>query len=253
MRKELFDSIFGNNIILQNEGKKYSDMLMQLINAFESELNNDDDIQDMFGFAIEVWNAANVKMLIPNDKKGFAKLLNKLSPKQIKFAEKMVDYKIKHFKEYTNFILDYEIEEVEGVDVLSVVTISKEQFIAHMLESRGEEDVYTKDDHDDNFINRIAIVVRPLQPLQDWFVNLYSEEEDFEPEVNIYLISDDKDPEAWLGKKFDKIFTEELSIYHSNKKEWPQKRNYKMFNEWFQVDIVYNTYDFEKKPVLKSL
>ena len=41
------------------------------------------------------------------------------------------------------------------------------------------------------------------------------------------------------SEKLDKIkfFTMELNDWHTNKKEWPQKRNYKMFNLWFRVEI----------------
>jgi len=44
----------------------------------------------------------------------------------------------------------------------------------------------------------------------------------------------------------------ELDEWHDNRKEWPQKRNYKMFNLWFRVEISEMIYDLEKKPILKS-
>ena len=44
----------------------------------------------------------------------------------------------------------------------------------------------------------------------------------------------------------------ELNDWHDNKKEWPQKRNYKMFKLWFRVEISEMIYDLEKKPVSKS-
>jgi hypothetical protein len=77
-------------------------------------------------------------------------------------------------------------------------------------------------------------------------------EEDIK-ETNIYLV-DDKidDVEKWLKKKFDKFFMMELDEWFENKKDWPQKRNYKMFKQWFQVDVSTMIYDLEKNPVLKS-
>lgn len=44
----------------------------------------------------------------------------------------------------------------------------------------------------------------------------------------------------------------ELDDWHMNKKEWPQKRNYKMFKEWFQIDFSSMVYDMEKRPVSKE-
>jgi hypothetical protein len=56
---------------------------------------------------------------------------------------------------------------------------------------------------------------------------------------------------AWVKKKFDKLFTFELEAWNDNKKEWPQKRNYKMFKQWFQVAISTLVYDLENKPISK--
>jgi hypothetical protein len=60
--------------------------------------------------------------------------------------------------------------------------------------------------------------------------------------------TDDKidDVEKWLIKKFDKFFMMELDEWCANKKEWPQKRNYKMFKLWFKVEISEMIYDLEK-------
>jgi hypothetical protein len=103
----------------------------------------------------------------------------------------------------------------------------------------------------ENYINRTAITLRSQQPFLDWYSNL-NPEEDFK-EIKIYLIDDSiNEPGKWLKKKFDKFFMMELGERHTNKKEWPQKRNYKMFTLWFRVEISENIYDLEKNPILKS-
>ena len=82
---------------------------------------------------------------------------------------------------------------------------------------------------------------------------MYPDEIEEMKTTNTYLISEGiEDVDVWLKKKFDKIFSFELEFWHLNKKEWPQKRNYKMFQEWFQVDVSTMIYDFEKMPVFKS-
>ncbi|UAM99007.1 hypothetical protein K8354_04065 [Polaribacter litorisediminis] len=45
----------------------------------------------------------------------------------------------------------------------------------------------------------------------------------------------------------------ELEEWYSIKKEWPKRRNYKMFKEWFHIDISTAVYDLEKKPVSKMV
>ncbi len=44
----------------------------------------------------------------------------------------------------------------------------------------------------------------------------------------------------------------ELTEYHEIKKEWPQKRSYKMFRQWFQINVSTIVYDLEKRPVIKG-
>jgi hypothetical protein len=61
-----------------------------------------------------------------------------------------------------------------------------------------------------------------------------------------------KDLDQWLRKKLDSFLILELETWHSNKKEWPQKRNYKMFKEWFPTDISTFVYVIEKKPISKA-
>jgi hypothetical protein len=74
-----------------------------------------------------------------------------------------------------------------------------------------------------------------------------------EIDIDIYLVDDNiNDLEKFLKKKFDKLFKMVLEDWHTNKKEWPQKRNYKMFKQWFRIEISEMIYDLEKKPILKS-
>ena len=111
----------------------------------------------------------------------------------------------------------------------------------------------------ENFINRNAIVLSPKQPFYDWLNEVFPEDE-FSEENNIdgayiYLIDNNIENalelKKWLRKKFDKFFTRTLEDWLSNKKEWPQKRNFKMFNEWFHVSWSTSVFDLEESPVLK--
>jgi hypothetical protein len=113
------------------------------------------------------------------------------------------------------------------------------------------------DDFDENYINRSAISLKPLQPFIDWHNAIYpttSIEASDLNDINTYLINSNsyEDIEVHLKKKFDKYFMMELEGWHTNKKEWPQRRNYKMFKNWFEVNICTAVFDLEKTPVRKD-
>jgi len=250
-------SLFGNNKIVQNKGVKYSELLEQFIAPFVNEFRDTEYIEDIFEFAINAWNFGNMEIILP--KGAFEKATDLIKEKEINIVllRKMIDYKVSNFKEYENFIDDYELKEVKpGEDpVLSIITQEKEAYLANMMDSSDNE--ATEDDFRENYINRSAVILKPQQPFIDWYFNLNPEDElSFEEDIketNIYLV-DDKidDVEKWLKKKFDKFFTMELDEWCADKKDWPQKRNYKMFKQWFQVDVSTMIYDLEKIPVLKS-
>jgi hypothetical protein len=249
-------NLFGNKIV-PNTGVKYSKLLEQFISPFANEFRDTEYIEDIIEFAINAWNFGNMEILIPKGE--FEKTTELIKEKEINIVllRKMIAYKISNFKEYENFIVDYELKEVKtGEDpVLSIITQEKEAYLAIMMDSLDNE--ATEDDFRENYINRSAVILKPQQPFIDWYFNLNPDDDlDFEEdlkETNIYLV-DDKidDVEKWLKKKFDKFFMMELDEWCSDKKEWPQKRNYKMFKQWFQVDVSTMLYDLEKKPILKS-
>ena len=112
---------------------------------------------------------------------------------------------------------------------------------------------HSDDDFEENYINRTALILKPLQPFSDWLMNLYPGEKHDLNEMTTYLISlEIEDEEAFLKKKFDDLFIRELEGWHTNKKDWPQKRTYKMFKQWFQVEVSTMVYDLENEPVFKG-
>lgn len=63
-------------------------------------------------------------------------------------------------------------------------------------------------DFEEAYINRSAIVIKPLKPCFDWINSLYPENPIYTvDEPNIYLVDDNiDDVEKWLKKKFDTFF-----------------------------------------------
>lgn len=245
-------SLFGDHKVVQNKGVKYSELLEKFMDPFKNEFLGFEYLEDILEFTVSAWNFGNMKLLIPN--KEFNKIIATAPNEDVNLAllKKMVASKVKNFKAYNNFIVDFELVETSGEPILRVVTESEESYLSNMM--HDEEGQITEDDFEENYINRNAIVLKPLKPFFDWHNNLYPDDEIDEAscEANIYLVTDENDDvENWLKKKFDKFFMMELEDWHTNKKEWPQRRNYKMFKQWFHVEISTMIYDMEKEPVLK--
>jgi hypothetical protein len=251
MKNKVINLFNQQQIEVPNEGEKYSELLQEFLEPFVNDFEDVEFYEDIFEFAINAWNSANMKVLLPleeNDNSFDSLAENGIN---VDLLNKMIDYKISHFKNYTNFIVDYELEETTEDPILRITTQDQEGYLKSMFEQFEQED--TAGNFDENYINRSAIIIKPLQPFIDWCTNLYPEDIDQIKETQTYLISEDiADIDSWLQKKFDKIFVFALLSWHENKKEWPQKRNYKMFKEWFQIETSTLVYDFEKNPILKS-
>ena len=254
MKNKVID-LFGSKIVT-NIGVKYSELLEQFMTPFANEFEDTEYLEDIFEFAINAWNFGNMKQLLPKDEnENITNYINEESDINVVLFNTMIDYKISNFKEYDNFIVDFELKEVQvGQDpILSVITQEKEAYLANMMDGLDNEDLHSPDDFEENYINRSAIIVKPKQPFIDWHNSLYPDSKIDEIDIDIYLVDDNiNDLEKFLKKKFDKLFTMVLYDWHTNKKEWPQKRNYKMFKQWFRIEISETIYDLERKPILKS-
>lgn len=106
-------------------------------------------------------------------------------------------------------------------------------------------------------IDRNAIIVKPKKPFYDWIHSFYEEESSkYEKEENnVYLIREMvsiADVKKWIKKNFDQIFINELNDWYTNEEGWPKKRTYKMFEEWFDVEINSMVLDLEDEPVTKD-
>ncbi len=252
-------NLFGNNQMAQNKEVKYSKLLEQFMEPFAHQFEDIEYIEDIFELAINAWNFGNMKQILPEDEnEDIADIIKEDGGViNIDLLNKMINYKLTNFKEYTNFIVDFELKEANAgkAPILSVITQEEDAYLANMVNEIEEDNQHSEVNYFENYINRGAIIVKPLQPFLDW-LSMLNPEESFEKdskETNIYLIDESiADIDKWLRKKFDKFFMMELDAWHTNKKEWPQKRNYKMFTQWFQVDVSISIYDLEKKPVLKS-
>lgn len=246
--------LFGNNNVVPNTGVKYSTLLEQFMSPFMVDFKDYEFVEDILDFAINAWNFGNIKTIIPPEE--FDKTRKDIPKTDIDFAllNRMIDYKAEKFKEYENFIVDFELKDVDNGDpVLRVITQEKEAYFTNLMNVIEKPLSYVDEDFDENYINRSAIIIKPKQPFVDWHNSLYPDSKMDEIDIDIYLVDDNiNDLEKFLKKKFDMLFTMVLYDWHTNKKEWPQRRNYKMFKQWFRIEMSKTIYDLEKKPILKS-
>lgn len=106
-------------------------------------------------------------------------------------------------------------------------------------------------------IDRNAILVRPKKLFYDWVNKMFKKDKPISEsdENNIYLIREMESNEEirrWVKKNFDKIFVNELNDWCTDESGWPTNRTYKMFCDWFDVEVHSMVLDLEEFPVTKD-
>ena len=92
----------------------------------------------------------------------------------------------------------------------------------------------------DSVINRCAVLIRSGKSYLEWARGLDDSGPLPDPndEPTIYLIPEYGTPEeAWqlLEECFQDIFERELWAWHRGETDWPGDRDFKMFQEWFEI------------------
>lgn len=91
-------------------------------------------------------------------------------------------------------------------------------------------------------LNRGVLIVRPKQPYLDWAAGLDDSGllPDPSDEKTIYLIpSFESDEQAWkiVEEIYSEVFENELYGWHTDETAWPQNRDFKMFQDWFEIEL----------------
>ena len=244
-------NLFGDNKILEDTGVKYAELLEEFIVPFSKEFIHKDYFEEVIDFGVKAWNMANINTDFPKRMIDEAVKSIDIDDREVSLFNKMIAYKIDNFNSYTNFIIEFELkEDIPGNNPkLSLLTQESEAYLANMIDEIDEVSQNPQED----YINRTAIILRPKKRFLDW-VNTLNPEIVFEEkiiETKTYLVNDSIDIDKWLKKEFDKIFMMELTGFSLNKKDWPQKRSYKMFKLWFRVEVSEMIYDLDQKPINK--
>ena len=90
-------------------------------------------------------------------------------------------------------------------------------------------------------IDRSAVVVKLKQPFIDWANSFEGPRfEECSDWFNVYLLPDcesEEDEKRFLRKYFTKIFEGELTSWNLDKSTWPNIRDFKIFETWFEVSF----------------
>jgi len=258
--------LFSGKPISDNDESNYANIITDLKNTFDNEFKKNIEESEKISFTISAWNMACLDQLLPEEGGMDLIELSEHTQKEKKLLKKIVDLKQKKFGEFTRLINDFTLEKNDDEFELSILTSDIDDFAKGLTENIDFDedfDEYFNEEElqfEEGIIDRNAIILTPKKPFWDWahtFSPYYSDSDSMSEEINksnTYLIDEDIDDcKKWLRKNFNKFFSIELENWNTTEKDWPKKRTYKMFKEWFSVHFSTMIYDMEERPVIKYL
>ena len=113
------------------------------------------------------------------------------------------------------------------------------------------------------FVNRIALVIHPRQPLLDWICTFNADEapslEELRNEASLYLLDEplEEMPQAELlaqliDSHYRDIFANELAIWDEYGDHQPASLDRNSFDLWFDVSLSGLTFDLAKAPLMRA-
>lgn len=109
-------------------------------------------------------------------------------------------------------------------------------------------------------INRTAVIVKPKQPFIDWLNSMPDDSfnytlEQISKENITFLIPEYDSPGGamdYMRKKHGLIFEWELWGWTTAEEYWPKNRNWKTFNEWFDIELNSEVFDLADGDIEKE-
>jgi hypothetical protein len=217
------------------------------------------------------WNLAIAKQnFISADENLYNNIVEKgiFNSEEKKIIYQMVETKNAKYANLQEMIEDIDIEmehEIPYVQVYFELTFisDDDDIIPFDKQYEGEEDeededfVYNIDENQfkPGYLNRNAVIIYYKQP----FVDLFNATHDasttrYRLESTVYLIDTMFSPQQrldWLKKNHDKIFTNELREQGISLVDWPKKRTFKLFSQYFDAEFKVTAFDLEKQPITK--
>ncbi len=231
---------------------KYSALLLGLVKPFTEDFGDKEELEVMLDLGIVAWNLANLenfspelyKMLLDQTRDHLGKQADGFSK-----LEKLIGQKQTTLPEYDWFLSEFSInEDADGMLHVTVVAKPAEAYLEDLGINAGDE--FEEDFEEETYIDRTAFMVKPKTAFLNWVSQITDGSIDTGEftKGRIYLapmMFESNELGKWLKKNFDTIFSIELNGWSEATDEWPQKRTYKMFNDWFSVEQYSDVIDLE--------
>jgi hypothetical protein len=262
----------------QSNSELYNKAINQIIAHFKKErVKLDESLLNYLNLIIEGWNIANLRSRTThNMPSNYFRHLETTLHEHV--LENVIAYKTKHFEDLSLFIYEYEVlnEKTPKINILQL--LDHGDFSIVMLQDEMPQNIFTDDesdredfeeedfdddffegdiyddnnDHEEGYINRHILVVKPKQPFYDWAYEISQKHQNIDKEMfRTYLISEDIPPKEWLKKNYKRILDLECFEMTDFLEEVPKKVSFKMFQEWFTVEFSESIYDFETEKIEK--
>ena len=107
-------------------------------------------------------------------------------------------------------------------------------------------------------IDRNAVIVKPKKPFYNWVDSLYPDDDpsvNRKDEFNIYLVQEmdsNEEVRRYIELHFESIFANELNDWNTDEDKWPANRTFKMFIDWFDMEINSMILDLEEYEITKE-
>ena len=106
-------------------------------------------------------------------------------------------------------------------------------------------------------INRQVAVLKPKNPYIHWINSLPGTVDpvsidELQTDCTAILLphfDTEEETITYLKKIFSPIFQYELYGWHTDEKAWPQKRTFRLFQEWFKIEFHTEVIDYGKGPI----
>jgi hypothetical protein len=266
-----FDDGKPRNSIVARDSKLQTSIFMDLIKPHLGKQHYLDDIETLLQLAIVAWNMAGIEALkFPAFKQIFSLTIKNagIGKKDLDIIKLMMENKHKKYDKYTFFVLDYIFDL--GVPAEKRITVKTSTFEEFMnlddeedefddefddeLDDELEDEDYVE--NDEGIVTRVSLLITPKA---DFISFLRSMEVPAAKELkrivsNVYLIPEmenDKQTMLWVKNNYARIFSYELMDWIPDEECWPKKRNYTMFNEFFEVAFQPLITDMVKEPLRK--
>ncbi len=108
-------------------------------------------------------------------------------------------------------------------------------------------------------LNRSAVSLKPTSVFVEWANRVNPDEamsiETFRAEGSVYLfdeVEQEEDFSQWLKSHATQLFENELAAWLEDEALWPERRDYSVFLQWFDVEPQLVCFDVSEQSLMRA-